>query len=145
MIFEGYRGPQVCEIVGLTYRQLDYWARTNLIRPSVADARETGSQRRYSYRDLVELKTIKSLLDAGVSLQSARRAIEYLQDNLGDGTASTKLVLNGAESVLVRSDGELVTLMKGGQGIFSIVAIDGVKEEIDSAITELRRPDDGAN
>ena len=76
---EGYRGPQVCTIVGITYRQLDYWARTDLIRPSVADARGSGTQRIYSYRDLVELKVIKSLLDAGVSLQSARRAIEYLR------------------------------------------------------------------
>src|SRR5947209_19376005 len=103
---EGYRGPQVCTIVGITYRQLDYWARTDLIRPSVADARGSGSQRRYSYRDLVELKVIKSLLDAGVSLQSARRAIEYLRENLGEVMASTKLVLNGPGSVLVRNDGE---------------------------------------
>jgi DNA-binding transcriptional MerR regulator len=80
---DGYRGPQVCTIVGITYRQLDYWARTDLIRPSLADARGSGTQRIYSYRDLVELKVIKSLLDAGVSLQSARRAIEYLRNNLG--------------------------------------------------------------
>src|ERR687886_1949436 len=135
---EGYRGPQVCKIVGITYRQLDYWARTNLIRPSIADARGSGSQRRYSYRDLVELKVIKSLLDAGVSLQSARRAIEYLRDNLGEDMAAAKLVLNGPGSVLVRNDGELVDLMRRGQGVFSVVALDGVKEELDAAITELR-------
>jgi DNA-binding transcriptional MerR regulator len=128
----------VCKIVGITYRQLDYWARTNLIRPSIADARGSGSQRRYSYRDLVDLKVIKSLLDAGVSLQSARRAIEYLRDNLGEEMASTKLVLNGPGSVLlVRNDGELVDLMRKGQGVFSIVALEGVKEELDAAITEL--------
>jgi DNA-binding transcriptional MerR regulator len=137
---QGYRGPQVCKIVGITYRQLDYWARTNLIRPSIADARGSGSQRRYSYRDLVELKVIKSLLDAGVSLQSARRAIEYLRDNLGEEMASTKLVLNGPGSVLVRNDGELVDLMRKGQGVFSIVALAGVKEELDAAITELHPP-----
>ena len=137
---EGYRGPQVCKIVGITYRQLDYWARTNLIRPSIADARGSGSQRRYSYRDLVDLKVIKSLLDAGVSLQSARRAIEYLRENLGEEMASTKLVLNGPGSVLVRNDGELVDLMRRGQGVFSIVALEGVKEELDAAITELRPP-----
>ena len=139
MAEEGYRGPQVCKIVGITYRQLDYWARTNLIRPSIADARGSGSQRRYSYRDLVDLKVIKSLLDAGVSLQSARRAIEYLRDNLGEEMAATKLVLNGPGSVLlVRNDGELVDLMRKGQGVFSIVALEGVKEELDAAITELR-------
>jgi DNA-binding transcriptional MerR regulator len=137
---KGFRGPQVCKIVGITYRQLDYWARTDLIRPSVADARGSGSQRRYSYRDLVDLKVIKSLLDAGVSLQSARRAIEYLRGALGEDIASAKLVLNGPGSVLVRSDGELVDLMRQGQGVFSIVALDGVKEELDAAITELRPP-----
>ena len=76
---EGFRGPQVCKIVGITYRQLDYWARTDLIRPSIADAQGSGTQRRYSYRDLVELKVIKGLLDAGVALQSARKAVEYLR------------------------------------------------------------------
>jgi DNA-binding transcriptional MerR regulator len=139
---QGYRGPQVCKIVGITYRQLDYWARTDLIRPSIADARGSGSQRRYSYRDLVDLKVIKSLLDAGVSLQSARRAIEYLRDHIGEDVASAKLVLNGPGSVLVRSDGELVDLMRKGQGVFSIVALAGVKEELDAAITELRPPAD---
>src|SRR5437764_13502896 len=120
---DGYRGPQVCKIVGITYRQLDYWARTDLIRPSIADARGSGTQRRYSYRDLVELKVIKSLLDAGVSLQSARRAIEYLRDHLGEEIATAHLVLNGTNSVLVQPDAELVDLMRKGQGVFSIVAL----------------------
>src|SRR5918911_5551383 len=109
---EGYRGPQVCKIVGIPYRQLDYWARTDLIRPSIADAHGSGTQRRYSYNDLVELKVIKSLLDAGVSLQSARRAIEYLRSNLGEDIAAASLVLAGGGSVLVRTDGELVDLVR---------------------------------
>ncbi len=134
---EGFRGPQVCKIVGITYRQLDYWARTDLIRPSIADARGSGTQRRYSYRDLVELKVIKGLLDAGVSLQSARRAIEYLRDNLGEDIATASLVINGTGSVLVRTDGELVDLVRRGQGVLSIVALGGVKEELDAAITDL--------
>jgi DNA-binding transcriptional MerR regulator len=136
----GFRGPQVCKIVGITYRQLDYWARTNLIRPSIADARGSGTQRRYSYRDLVELKVIKGLLDAGVSLQSARRAIEYLRDHLGEDIATASLVINGTGSVLVRTDGELVDLVRQGQGVLSIVALGGVKDELDAAITDLPRP-----
>jgi DNA-binding transcriptional MerR regulator len=141
----GFRGPQVCKIVGITYRQLDYWARTDLIRPSIADARGSGTQRRYSYRDLVELKVIKGLLDAGVSLQSARRAIEYLRDHLGEDIATASLVIKGAGSVLVRTDGELVDLIRRGQGVLSIVALGGVKEELDAAITDLpaARPSDG--
>jgi DNA-binding transcriptional MerR regulator len=137
MAEDGYRGPQVCKIVGITYRQLDYWARTDLIRPSVADARGSGTQRRFSYRDLVELKVIKTLLDAGVSLQKARRAIEYLRDHLGEDIASTSLVLGGSGSVLVRTSGELIDLMRSGQGVFSVMALGGVVDELDAAITEL--------
>ena len=133
----GFRGPQVCKIVGITYRQLDYWARTDLIRPSIADARGSGTQRRYSYRDLVELKVIKGLLDAGVALQTARRAVEYLRTTLGDDIASATLVTDGSGSVLVRTDGELVDLVRKGQGVLSIVALGGVKEALDAAITEL--------
>jgi len=135
---EGFRGPQVCKIVGITYRQLDYWARTDLIRPSIADARGSGTQRRYSYRDLVELKVIKSLLDAGVSLQLARKGIEYLRQNLGDDLASTSLVLNGPNSMLARNDGEVIDLMRKGQGVLSIVALDPVVDELQTAIHELR-------
>jgi DNA-binding transcriptional MerR regulator len=138
MVDEGFRGPQVCKIVGITYRQLDYWARTDLIRPSVAEARGSGTQRRYSYRDLVELKVIKSLLDAGVSLQLARKGIEYLRQNLGEDIASASLVLNGPASVLTRSDGEVIDLMRKGQGVMSIVALGPVVDDLESAIHELR-------
>src|SRR5687767_10714594 len=79
-VSEGFRGPQVCALVGISYRQLDYWARTDLVRPSIAEARGSGTQRTYSYRDLVRLKVVKSLLDAGVKLQAARKAIEYLRE-----------------------------------------------------------------
>src|SRR2546425_3173116 len=136
---DGFRGPQVCKIVGITYRQLDYWARTDLTRPSIADARGSGTQRRYSYRALVELKVIKSLLDAGVSLQSARRAVEYLRKNLGEDIASANLVINGAGSVLARSDGEIVDLVRRGQGVLNIVPLGGVVDQIDAAITRLPR------
>ena len=135
---EGFRGPQVCKLVGITYRQLDYWARTDLIRPSVADAKGSGTQRRYAYTDLVELKVIKSLLDAGVSLRSARTAIEYLRTNLGEDIATASLVLNGTGSVLARTDGEIVDLVRKGQGVLNIVPLGGMVDELDAAILELR-------
>ncbi len=134
---EGYRGPQVCSIVGITYRQLDYWARTDLIRPSLAEATGSGSKRRYSYRDLLELKVIKSLLDAGVALQSARKALEYLREHLGEDIASANLVLNGSRSVLARTGEEIVDLLKSGQGVLNIVPLGGCKDEVDAAILEL--------
>jgi DNA-binding transcriptional MerR regulator len=138
MAEDGFRGPQVCKIVGITYRQLDYWARTDLIRPSIADARGSGTQRRYSYRDLVELKVIKNLLDAGVSLQLARKAIEYIRQNLGEDIASANLVMDGAHPVLAQSDGEVIDLMRKGQGVLSIVALGPVVDDLDIAIHELR-------
>jgi len=133
---EGFRGPQVCKIAGITYRQLDYWARTDLLRPSISEARGSGTQRRYSYTDLLELKVIKRLLDAGVSLQSARRAQEVLRRS-GADVSTANLVLNGTQSVLATSGEEIIDLLKGGQGVLNIVAMEGVVRELDAAITEL--------
>src|SRR5579884_2926496 len=111
MAEEGYRGPQVCSVVGITYRQLDYWARTDLLKPSISEAKGSGTQRRYSYRDLLELKVIKRLLDAGVSLQSARRALDCLRENLGEDVASANLVLGDGQSVLARTNEEIIDLL----------------------------------
>ena len=140
----GYRGPQVCKIVGITYRQLDYWARTELVRPSLADARGSGTQRRYSYRDLVRLKVIKNLLDSGVKLQAARKAIEYVRGDLGDDWASASLVLNGTDSVLVRTGEDLVDVVRQGQGVLNIVSLGQVVDELEANIHDLgaAAPDD---
>src|SRR6266568_5507835 len=134
---DGFRGPQVCKIVGISYRQLDYWARTDLVRPSLADAQGSGTQRRYSYRDLVRLKVIKSLLDAGVKLQTARKAIEYLREDLGEDWAHASLVLNGASSVLARSGDDLIDVVRQGQGVLNIVSLGPVVEELNGRIHEL--------
>jgi DNA-binding transcriptional MerR regulator len=130
----GFRGPQVCSIVGITYRQLDYWARQGLVRPSIADAHGSGTQRSYSFNDLVRLKVIKNLLDAGVKLQAARKAIEYLREDLGDDWATASLVLDGAGSVLVRTDDALIDLVRRGQGVLNIVPLGPVVQELNSSI-----------
>jgi len=132
----GYRGPMVCKIVGITYRQLDYWARTDLVRPSICDANGSGTQRLYSYRDLVELKVIKRLLDADISLQAARKAIEYLRDQLGADLASAHLVLDGGNTVLVQTGDQIVDLLRNGQGVLNIVALGPV---VDDLATELEQ------
>ena len=142
---EGFGGPQVCTVVGITYRQLDYWARTDLLRPSISEAKGSGTRRRYAYRDLVELKVIKNMLDAGISLGSARRAIQCLRDELGGDIASANLVLNGGDSVLVRTGEEIVDLLRGGQGVLNIVPLAGVVEELQAAILQLRSPADAAD
>jgi DNA-binding transcriptional MerR regulator len=139
----GYRGPQVCSIVGITYRQLDYWARTGLLRPSISDARGSGTQRRYSYGDLVQLKVIKRLLDAGISLAQARRAIECLRAS-GDDLASANLVIEKGRTILAYSGEEIVDLLRGGQGVLNIVPMAGVVSEIRSAISGLAELSPGA-
>src|SRR5207245_8516113 len=111
---DGFRGPQVCKLVGISYRQLDYWARTDLVRPSIADARGSGTQRTYSYRDLLRLKVVKSLLDAGVKLQAARKAIEYLREDIGDDWATASFVIIGTQSVFARKGEEFTNLFRCG-------------------------------
>ena len=106
---------------GITYRQLDYWARTDLVRPSLADANGSGTRRRYSYRDLLELKVVKSLLDAGIRLELVREVFSYLRDQLGEDVTTANLVINGSTSVVVRSGDEMVDLIQQGQGVLNIL------------------------
>jgi len=134
---DGYSGPQVCDLVGITYRQLDYWARTGLLVPSIASAKGSGTKRRYSYHDVLEVKVIKQLLDAGVSLQRARQAVECLRENLGVDLASASLILSSSTSVLAMSDGEIVDLLAGGQGVLNVVPMAGVLSELEADITAI--------
>jgi len=135
----GFSGKAAADVVGITYRQLDYWARTDLVRPSLADAKGSGSRRRYSYRNLLELKVIKTLLDAGIKLESVRSAFTYLRENLGEDIVSARLVISGTSAVLVRDGAELIDVVNRtkGQGVLNLLDIDDVKSELDNAI-ELR-------
>src|SRR4051794_28557223 len=133
----GFSGARAAEVVGISYRQLDYWARTDLVRPSLVDAAGSGSRRKYSYRDLLELKIIKSLLDAGIRLEVVRGVFEYLRENLGEDVASANLVITGNQPVLVRSGEEIIDLVQQGQGVLNLLPLGGVCDEIDAAIVEL--------
>lgn len=132
---DGYRGPQVCRVVGITYVQLDYFMRTGLVRPSIVGAGESGLEPRYSYTDLLELKLIKHLLDAGVALQSVRKAIEYLRKQGGD-LATAKQALTATGPVLCRSDDEV----SRQSGVLAIVALGRIKDKVDAGILGLRPP-----
>ncbi len=136
---EGYSARRSAEIVGITYRQLDYWARTELVRPSLHDAEGSGSRRLYSYRDLLELKAIKTLLDAGIRLERVRKVFEFLQDTLDEDVARVNLVISG-DSVLVRRGAdEIIDLLRKGQGVLNILPLAGVKEDLDATIIDLFR------
>lgn len=135
---EGYSGARAAEIVGITYRQLDYWARTDLVRPTLVDAAGSGSRRRYSYRDLLELRAVKSLLDAGIRLETVREVFSYLRDNLGEDVTQANLVIQGSRTVLIQRDEELIDLVKKGQGVLNILPMAGVKDDLDARIVQLR-------
>ena len=124
-------GTQTAKVVGISYRQLDYWARTDLIRPSLSDAAGSGSRRRYSYNDLLELKTIKKLLDAGIKLEQVRKVFEYMREHVAADIASAHLVIDGG-SVMLYEDDELIDVIKRGQRVLNVLSMDGVKEELEA-------------
>ncbi len=128
-VSQGFSGPAVCRITGVTYRQLDYWARTDLVTPSVTPASGSGSKRAYAYSDLLEVKVIKSLLDSGVSLNRARQAVECLRENLGADLAASSLIIGENGSVLADQEG-LVDLLRGGQGVFNVVPMASMVREL---------------
>jgi DNA-binding transcriptional MerR regulator len=132
----GYRGVTAFAVAGITYRQLDYWARTGLVVPSVRDASGSGTQRLYSFRDIVVLKVVKRLLDAGVSLQNIRKAIETLRQWGEDDLATMTLISDGTTVYECRSTEEVVDLLQGGQGVFGI-AIGGAFKEIQGSLKDL--------
>jgi DNA-binding transcriptional MerR regulator len=134
----GFSGPTVCRLTGVTYRQLDYWARTNLVTPSITPATGSGSKRSYSYGDVLEIKVIKSLLNSGLSLNRTRQAVECLRSALGADLASSSLVMSDSGSVLAKSDGDLVDLLRGGQGVFNIVPLAGVVAELTTMIRQIQ-------
>lgn len=137
MIEQGFSGKRTAEIVDITYRQLDYWARTDLVKPSMTEATGSGSRRQYSYRDLLELKVIKSLLDSGIRLEQVRKVFSYMRNHLGEDVASANLVIDGSSSVLVNTGEELIDLLQNGQGVLNVLPLAGVKDEVDARIVSL--------
>jgi DNA-binding transcriptional MerR regulator len=132
----GYRGPTACNAAGITYRQLDYWARTGLVEPTVRGATGSGTQRLYSFRDILLLKVIKRLLDAGISLQQIRTAVQHLRARGTDDLTRVTLMSDGASVYECTSNDEVIDLLQGGQGVFGI-AIGGVWREIEGSLSEL--------
>jgi DNA-binding transcriptional MerR regulator len=134
---EGFSGRQTADVVGISYRQLDYWARTDLIRPSLTDASGSGSRRRYSYQDLLELRVVKTLIDAGIKLESVREVFAYLRTHVSADIASAHLVISGQAVVLAQGD-ELIDVVKQGQGVLNVLSLAGVKNDIDAQLIPLR-------
>mgnify|MGYP006185483135 FL=1 len=138
-----FSGKQAADIVNITYRQLDYWARTNLVRPSATDAAGSGTRREYVYRDLLELKVIKNLLDAGIKLESVRAVFDYLRRHVTTDVASAHVVISGKSVVLCDGD-HLIDAVRNGQGVLNVLPLANVKQELDARIIELKRSEQRA-
>jgi DNA-binding transcriptional MerR regulator len=132
----GYRGPTACAATGITYRQLDYWARTGLVEPSVRPAYGSGTQRLYSFRDVVVLKIVKRLLDTGVSLQNIRTAVQHLRSAGPAELARMTLMSDGATVYECTSPDEVVGLLQGGQGVFGI-AVGVVWRDVEESLSQM--------
>ena len=132
---QGYSAKFTADVVGITYRQLDYWARTGLIVPSLAQAAGSGSRRQYSYDDLVRLKVINRLLNNGIKLEKVRAIFDYIRNELGVDISSANLVIDGANAAIVRSQDELIDALQRGQGV---LPLSNIGREVDAAIIEFR-------
>ena len=132
----GYRGPVACTAAGITYRQLDYWARTGLVEPTVRPATGSGSQRLYGFRDILVLKVVKRLLDTGISLQQIRAAVEHLRAQGTSDLAQVTLMSDGVSVYECTSPDEVVDLLAGGQGVFGI-ALGRIWREVEGTLAEL--------
>ncbi len=139
----GFRGPVASGAAGITYRQLDYWARTGLVRPEIRGASGSGSQRLYSFRDILLLKVVKRLLDAGVSLQQIRIAIDHLRANGVEELSTVTLMSDGVSVYECTSDSEVIDLLRGGQGMFAI-SLGGVWRDVNGSLANLPHEHVGA-
>lgn len=134
---QGFSGPTVCKIVGISYRQLDYWATKGIVTPSINDASGSGSRRVYSFSDLVELRVIKKLLDAGVSLPKVRRAIDFVRGDLHRPLSDVTLVSDGTTIHACLSGDEVLDALRGGQAVFA-VAVGQVAADMQGEVAQLR-------
>ncbi len=133
----GFSATETAGLVGITYRQLDHWAREGLVVPTMAKAHGSGSRRRYTYSDLLELKIVKKMRDAGIDLKSISRSFDYLRNQLGADVASSNIVISGTDALLVDEDAVL-SLLRGGQGtMLNVLPVAGVKRELDADVVKL--------
>ncbi|MEY2900015.1 MAG: hypothetical protein RL247_181 [Actinomycetota bacterium] len=139
---QGYRGHIAASAAGITYRQLDYWARTGLVEPTVQSAQGSGSQRLYGFRDILVLKLVKRLLDTGISLQQIRIAVDQLRAAGVMALAETTLMSDGASVYLCTSADEVIDLVSRGQGVFGI-AVGKVLREVESSLVTVEATNAG--
>ncbi|WP_082305211.1 MerR family transcriptional regulator [Leucobacter japonicus] len=132
----GFKGATAARAAGISYRQLDYWARTGLVEPTVRSAQGSGSQRLYGFRDILVLKLVKRLLDTGISLQQIRTAVSQLHEAGVHDLSQTTLMSDGASVYLCTSNDEVIDLVSRGQGVFGI-AVGKVLREVETSLVDM--------
>jgi DNA-binding transcriptional MerR regulator len=133
-------------ITGVSFRNIDYWARTKFIVPSIAEAQGTGTERKYSFSDLLALRVARELREAGVSTQSLRRVVEFLRTKKGltQPLAECRLIVTGTDVQVASSPEKIMSVLRTpGQTSFAFVfdlrrTVDEMKEEIKA--TERKPP-----
>jgi DNA-binding transcriptional MerR regulator len=107
--------------------------------PSLQEAQGSGTQRLYSFNDLLQLRVIKNLTDAGASLQKVRQAIEYVRGHLEDDWSKITIVADGGGVYACTSDAEVIDLLRSGQGVLgAVVAVGQVRDQLAGDLRELR-------
>ena len=135
---QGYTGPQVCKIVGISYRQLDHWTTTKLIKSSLRNIKGSGHHREYSFEDLLKIKIIKNLRDTGISLQKIRIALNSLQKILNTGASYSDItVVSDGQSIYAsKNENDFIDILRKGQAVFGI-SLGPVHDEIEQQVIDL--------
>ena len=133
----GFSGPQAAEIVGVSYRQLDYWDTQSVVKPALSQAAGSGSRRRYSRDDLFALGVANHLRDAGLSLARIGAVIERLRSEPAATAMTAVLVITATDVVFARSETELVDAVQGGPAALNVVTLSAIRSDLDAAIEWL--------
>lgn len=129
----GYRGTVASKVAGITYRQLDYWARKQIVEPSITPSHGSGSRRLYSFKDVVILAVSKRLLDAGVNLQNVTAAIGFLSRRTTAQLADVTIMCDGQQVYECTTSEQMLNLLRSGKAVFG-VSVGSLWHEIDEAL-----------
>ncbi|NMM99716.1 transcriptional regulator [Bifidobacterium sp. DSM 109958] len=129
----GYRGTVASKVAGITYRQLDYWARKQIVEPSINPSHGSGSRRLYSFKDVVILAVSKRLLDAGVNLQNVTTAIGFLTQRTAAQLENVTIMCDGDEVHECTTNEQVIELVHSGKAVFG-VSVGSLWHQIDAAL-----------